>query len=453
MRQYDFEKDKALDEALHDFGSSPQEARELKEIASMLSDLPRAQSSSSFRSELRASLLEKAQSLSRDAGVDRRKKGSGLFAGIYRFQKKLLPRPFFTAAAAIVVAVVALASFYSYGLVKPGKPGGRASWNPFIAMIGQNEQGGSEQQPVGKEDPSSSTGKEPSSEKGSQDRLPGKQGEPEAEEPDPSAVSPVPGETDEDDPALQDPPPGEQESGEEEGDPGRPEPSESEEEQGASLKPAPVFSVEKNMRSIKLAGKIGLPPVYYNTAGTEALAPVEKVNYSWKPRKIVASTAGTEARTIGTSAWAQEILSDEGFSVREGDLLVTNLQETQKGNFVEIFYNSQKSGEQGPKLILHYEEGKGVIGYYYQEQGGIWQPGFYPLLPPSKAFAQVREVEWYAPAERLDFSFQEVFLTYHDFPVLENSRQKTQRLPAYCFLGRETFRNGSEFKLYLLAVP
>lgn len=447
MRQYDSERDEALDEALHDFCSSPQEARELKKIASMFSDLPRAQSSSSFQSKLRTSLLEKAQSASNN--IDRKEK-TGFFAAICKFQKKYIPRPLFTVSAAVVVAVVALTMFYSYGLVKTGA-GGCAPWSPFTAMIEKNEP---EKRDAAEKEPSSAPGKTPAG------QVLGKQEKTETEKSDPSAEPSVSNETEENAPPLEDFPPEELEPGEEEGAerPNLPEqdeqkiyPAGQQEEGNAPLRPAPVFATEKNMRSVKLAGKIKLSPAYYNMVATQAEAPVEKVNYAWKPRKIVASMM--TGAPFGSSSWAQEILSNEGFSVREGDILVINLQETRKGNFAEVFYNSQKSGEAGPKLALHYEEGKGIIGYFYQEQGDIWQPGFYPLLSPSKAFARAREVEWYAPAARLDFSFQEVFLTYHDFIVVENARQKTQRLPAYCFLGRETFHNGGEFKLYLPAIP
>ncbi len=437
MRQYDFEGDETLDETLEELCSSPQETQKLKEMASLLCALPRAQSSSSFQAELRASLLEKGQSIS--GGVDQKKVGFGLLAGIYKYQKKFFPRPFFSAAA-VVMAVVALAAFYNHGPIKLG-PGGRTPQNPSMVMIVQDEP---EQQTTGKESPPSAAGKELKGKLEDNEQV-------EAETRGDELSITSPDKAGKGDPALQVSPSKEQELGKG-GDPGQSVPLEPQDDQDDPLRPAPLFAVEKNLRSIKFAGSINLPPVYYNSTKTETATPAEKVNYAWEPRKIISMMA-REASSIGTPSWAREILSNEGFSVREGDLLISNFQETQKGNFAEVFYSSQKSGEPGLKLVLHYEEGKGILGYYYQEQGEIWQPGFYPLLSPSQAFAQVQGVEWYAPSARLDFSFQEVFLTYHDFLVEENAQQKTRRLPAYCFLGRETFHNGGELKLYLPAVP
>ncbi len=459
MRQYDDEDgrifakalpdealpdDIFLDKAWREFCSSSQEARELEKIASLLAGLPRVQPSSSFQSELKASLLEKSQAMLEGAG--RKKKKSRLFVGMEQYFHRFFSRSINSAAvAAAVVAIIALTVFYNQGATKPG-PGKHAPLNPFIAMFEQNEQ----EQVAGEEN------LPPAEKKALPGDLPdNKAGKTGLEEDGPAVTSPVsPGQEGEVDPPSQGLPPGKQEAvAGERKTPDQFMPPEPENDPEVPLKTAPVFSVEKNMRSIKLAGKINIPPVYYNTTRAEAAAPLENVNYAWKPRKTIASMAGAEVRSIGTPAWAQEILSNEGFSIREGDLLVTNYQETQKGNFVEIFYSSQKSGEPGPKLILHYEEGKGIINYYYQEQGGIWQPGFYPLLSPAQVFARAKEVEWYASAARLDFTFQEVFFTYYDFLVEEKDQRITRRLPAYCFIGRDTFQNSGELQLYLPAVP
>lgn len=405
-------------------------------MASLLYGMPKVQSSSSFQDELRESLMEKSQSAGR--GVEKKSKAAGLFTEVFKYPQKYLSYPLLTAAT--VIMAIALTVFYNQGPVKPG-PGNGILQDPYTAMIEQNEP---DAQAAGENPPPSVVEKE------SPDKLSEQGQEADFQETGTGGTSVTP--PGKDASPSQGQPAKEPESGPEE-DPGKSVPLES---QGETTEPETEFKVGGNLQSFKVAGKINLPPVFYKTTQTEAASPVEKVNHSWKPRKTVASMMPSmmqsEARSIATPEWAKEILSNEGFPVREGDSLESRLQETSEGTFVEVSYSPQKSGVPELPLILHYGEGKGILAYYYQEDGKVLPPGFYSLLSPAQAFEQVQGIEWYASSPRLDFSFQEVYLTYHDFPVEDNAQQKTLRLPSYCFLGRETFNNGGELKLYLPAV-
>ncbi|RJX27323.1 MAG: hypothetical protein C4554_04420 [Dethiobacter sp.] len=408
MRQ--FEWDKSVEELC----SSPEEIQELKNVAFLLWDMPRPQSSSSFQAELKGRLMEKA--LLEENYVCKENKIFQFINKGHKYSRKiLLARPLFTAAAAVLL-IVSLAVFHNQGQVKPFSPEIASPENPSGIEVAQNDPA------VEKEPFVSPVDKGP------------------VEKPSGEGAGNLTGTVPERTPTSG---PGDQPGAT--ADPGKPAVTEE------PLKVAPEFEAWKNQQSFKLAGEIKLPPVYYRVEKDTAVT-VENVSNSWKPRKIVAVSVASEAQITGTKAWAGEILSNEGFIVREGDYLEVNLQETQKGLFVEVFYRPQKSTDNDPTLVLHYQEGTGILSYYYEEEGKAAQPGYYPLLPPAEAFKQVNNLKWYALSQRLDFSFQEVVLTYYDFLLEEDGREKTVKLPAYCFLGMETLHNGGELKLYLPAV-
>jgi hypothetical protein len=409
MRQ--FEWDKSVEELC----SSPEEIQELKKVASLLWDMPRTQSSSSFQAELKERLMEKA--LFEENYVCKENKVLHFINKGYKYSGKvLLARPLFTAAAAVLV-IISLAVFYHQGQVKPYSPEITSPENPPEIIIVQNPEDVETEQYIPPVD---------------QDPVEKPSGESTG-----TLTETVSERTTT--PGAGDKPP-------ENKDPTEPVATEEQ-----PLKDDPEFEAWKNQKSFRLAGQINLPPVYYKVE-KDAAVPAENVSYSWKPRKIVASTVPSEDRIFGTEAWAGEILSNNGFIVREDDYLETNLQETQKGLFAEVFYRPQKSAGNVLTLVLHYQDGTGILSYYYKEEGEAVQPGFYPLLSPAEAFKQADSLKWYAPSQRLDFSFQEVVLTYHDFLLEENGQQKTVKLPAYCFLGMETVHNGGELNLYLPAV-
>jgi hypothetical protein len=408
--------------------------------------MPQVQSSSSFQDELRQSLLEKSSGTG--GNVVRKNKANDLFAGILKFSQKHLS--YYALTAATVLMVVALALFYNEVPVKSG-PGHDRLSDPYTAMIEQKtpagqEQGGDVFPSIVEEGPRVKPPAPSAPSAPGQETEPGETETPGTGEtpvtPPGGDVPPAPGQ-----PANKPEP----EAGTEPKiDPDEPAPPAMQAEPAA---PETEFKVGKNLQSLKVAGNVNLPPVFYRTTSAETDTPVEKINQAWKPRKTVVSMLQSEARSIATPEWAREVFTNEGFPVREGDVLESSLRETSAGALVEVSYLPRKGGLQELPVILHYEEGKGITAYYYQEDGKVLPPGFYTLLSPAKAFEQVRKVEWYAASPRLDFSFQEVYLTYYDFPVGDPDAPQKQRLPAYCFLGRETFNNGGELKLYLPAIP
>jgi len=411
MRQFEWDK------SMEDLCSSPEEVQELKKVASLLWDMPETQSSSSFQAELKAQLMEKA--LSGEKFASKENKVLYLINKGYKYGTKILQsRPLLTAAAAVLV-IISLTVLYNRGQVEPFSPEITSTEKPPGIAVTQNHK------PDDME---------------TEQQTPTVEQEPEVKPPDESNDTPRTGETvpektttPVDNPSVVE---------------GSDEPEVSAEQ---PAREDPEFEAWKNRQSFRLAGVINLPSVYYKVE-QDATVPAENVRYSWKPRKTVFSADPGEARIFGTEAWVAEDLSNNGFIVREGDYLETNLHETQKGLFAEVFYRPHKSADNALTLVLHYQDGTGILSYYYKEEGEVGQPGFYPLLSPAEAFKQADGLKWYAPSQRLDFSFQEVALTYHDFLLEESGRQKSVKLPAYRFLGRETLNNGGELVLYLPAV-
>ncbi|MDO9534708.1 MAG: hypothetical protein Q7J85_05105 [Bacillota bacterium] len=386
MRQ--FEWDKSLEELC----SSEQEVQDLKEVASMFCDMQKTESSSSFRDSLKNNLLKNEKVLK----IPRR---------------KLFTRPLFaTAAAAAVLVIIALSVFSNPRQIDPKitSPGDYppleiAQVDPLVSELDLT--------PGGEED----TNEQPNVD------VPGN-----------GKIDPVPEVSKPKDNTS--------------GDPGS---SATHTPIEDSLKEEPEFEAWRNEKSFKLAGNLLLSPVYYNVTAEEGITPSQNVNYNWKPSKTVVAT-GVAGETVGSKAWARELLLNEGFMPSEADYLRINSQETQKGLFVEVFYRDLKSS--GLTLVLHFQEGKGILAYYYEDMGEAKEAGFYPILSPSKAFEQAKNLEWFGPTQRLNFSFQEVTLTYHLFTIEENGVEKSIKLPAYCFLGMETFNNGGVLKVYLPAV-
>ncbi len=430
MRPYDWDK------SIEELCSSKEEAQELKEVASLLRSMPGVRASSSFQAELKARLMEKALSEDMYAleGNKKENKVLHLMNIGYRYGGKILKaRPLFTAVAAVFV-ILMMAVFYSQGRVEPPAP-------PQIAS--SENPARSESAPEILVEHRAENGEE------ERNSIPAKPGQQELEDSH-GAGNIVPPE---DTPSEKATPPEEtpvKENPDE--DPAGPNVPEVTETQ--PLKSDPEFEVWKNRQHFVVAGQINLPPVYYGVERDAAL-PAERVSCSWTPWKTTPVSKETgESVVFGTEAWAEEILSNNGFIFSDGDYLEINLQETQKGLFAEVFYRPQKNAGKALTLVLHCQEGAGILSYYYKEEGEAAKPGYYPLLTPSEAFKQVDTLQWYASSPRLDlsFQFQEVTLTYNDFLLVKNGRQDTVRLPAYCFLGRETNHNGGVLKLFLPAV-
>jgi len=430
MRQYEWDK------SIEELCSSKEEVQELKEVASLLRSMPGARSSSSFQAELKAQLMEKAlpEDMYALEGNKKENKVLHLMNIGYRYGGKILKaRPLFTAVAAVFV-IIMMAVFYNQGRVEPPIPPQIASSenpaeseSPPEMLVGHHAESGEEERNI----PPAEPGQQESEDSHGTGNI-APPGDTPPEKTTPPEETPIKENPDED-------PTG----------PAVPEVTETQ-----PLKSDPEFEAWKNRQNFVVAGQINLPPVYYGVERDAAL-PAKRVNCSWTPWKTTPVSKGPgDTVVFGTEDWAEETLSNNGFIFSDGDYLECNLQETQKGLFAEVFYRPQKSAGKALTLVLHCQEGAGILSYYYKEEGEAAQPGYYPLLTPSEAFKQADTLQWYASSPRLDlsFQFQEVILTYNDFLLVENGRQDTVRLPAYCFLGREMNHNGGQLKLFLPAV-
>lgn len=426
MPQYEWESIEGL-------CSSEKEAQELQEVASLLSGMPKAQSSPVFRDNLKERLMEKVKDEENAAagGKSRLVDLKGLLS-----RKHSLRSPVFSAAAAVLL-IIAVTFLYNQGIFI-NKPEIADPTNPPPSetyISSSDPQSREEQRPEG------GGNDVPPIESGNEDPLPN--GDPTGEAPDNSEEGSIPEglapetETQESHETRQDP---------EATDPAKPLQGE-----GDLLREEPEFEAWKNERTLALGGQLKPASVYYNVKKEDNPEPVENTRCFWNPRKYVSLAEGAEG-TMGSKAWAEEILLNEGFMVKSRDYLEIVQQETQKGTYAEIIYKERKSGKQNPSLILLCGEKEGIISYYYEEQGRYTEPGFYRLLSPAQAFERVKELRWYTPQQRASFSFQEVSLTYHEFEVEENGRQKTVTLPAYCYLGMYTLSDGDAFQVYVPAI-
>ncbi len=432
-----FEWDKSWDKSMEDLCSSEKEIQKLQEVASLLSGMPKAESSPLFRDNLKERLMEKAgEEGSAPAG-----KKSRLFnlktALLAKKKNSLLGSPVFSAAA-VVLFIVAVTFFYNQSPIidnpEIANPSGPQVPETHISSSDRHSEEGPLSEGVGTDiPPAGREDGDPPPEKDPVKEVPGNH-EDVLTPRDPGD----PGETTPETGILNDPetldPTGPDNNGEEN-----------------PLKEEPEFEAWKNGKVLALGGKLKLASVYYDVKKEDSPDPADNTRCSWDPRKNL-SAAGGEGGTIGTNAWAKEILLNEGFMVESADHLQVNPQETQKGIYAEIIYKERKSGGQNPALILLCGEKEGILGYYYQEQGGAAaEPGFYRLLSPAQAFKHVKELQWYTPQQRMLFSFQKVSLTYHEFEVEENGGQKTITLPAYCYVGMPLSK-GDAIKIYVPAI-
>ena len=208
----------------------------------------------------------------------------------------------------------------------------------------------------------------------------------------------------------------------------------------APLPDEPDFEVYKNYRTFTVAGAIVLN---YGSAADEYYS-VENVRYNWEPNKIV--LAAENGYSFGTTEWARQLLTDEGFRVGTGDTLKVKTHETKKGLYAEIFH------QVSPALVLHVHQERGILAYYYEEKSAVAPQGFYSLLAPAKALEQQLQLKSSIEGQQLNFSFREVRFTYHDFLVEKNGTQEKIRFPAYRFTGGETYQGNDAVSFYVPAV-
>lgn len=413
-----------------DFCSSEEEICELEEMASLLSSMDKEEASPSFRSELKRGVLRE----SRREEEERKTQPIWNRLSLPGFT----PRSVVAAAAAGLLMVV-LATYYVQGEVGIG----------FGALAPEQRSEGialyDAQREQEKQEESRDLLKEadPDEELFAPEKTPG-------EEEDAEETGEIAEEGQEEtQPSPKDPSAEEKEEAKEERKDTREPKKETDknEEEPAEDKPPkdPEFDIWKEHREFKLAGAVDLPGSNFE----KLEAGDHKVNLSFDPNRYMISAAEEDAQEFGTRAWAREILSQLGFVTTSNDYLKVDNQESQKGKFAEVYYKPRGSGY--PTLFIYYQEKEGIHSFYYEERGAASTPGYYELLSPSSAFAQARGVELKATSP-LQYSFKEVSLTYHEFVVEENGRQKKVKLPAYEFTGMETRQDKGEARFYVPAV-
>ncbi len=422
------------DKTMEDLCSSEKEIQELREVASLLCGMQKAQSSPLFKDNLKARLMEGAGT---EASGSPGKK-SGLFklkTFCSRKKNGLLGSPVFSAAA-VLLLIVAVTFFYNQGpavynpeIADPSRP---RDPEIYISSGGRNaeeqfpESGGAVIPPAKGENEDPPPVKDPPEENPAGHEGVSIPEDLEATAPETGIVN---------DPQPVDPAgPGKPVSGEE-----------------GALKKEPDFEALKNGKALALVGKVKPASVYYGVKKEDRPDPADNTRCLWEPRKKTLSNFRGEGGTIGTETWAMEILLNEGFMVKSADQLQVVPQETQKGIYAEIVYKEQSSDRQNPALVLLFGAEEGIMSYYYQEQGEYAEPGFYRLLSPTQAFKQVQELQWYTSQPRMSFTFQEVSLIYYQFEVEEGGGKKTITLPAYCYVGM-SLSHGDAFKVYVPAV-
>jgi len=445
------ERDKILEELfspLEELASPGEETRRLREIASGLVSMEKAEFSSSFRDELRERLLQKAR-LQEEASA----------TWLKRFYKSIVCpakrfRPAFAAVTAAVIIVVLTVFSAQTGNI-PGSEVVDSNKSPqglYISMA--DEMTGLEE-----EEPSSS--EQPASEAEDQ---PGSEAIEEVPSPPRAETEVLPEENPQDSPSSIPEKPvnaGEKPEAGDSGDPGKdavlnaiedPEDPESSFEINEPLLPEePEFQIEGETRNLRLAGAVMLSPLYVGGAGEES-ARYENVSaVLWPDKTDIVALEGEDATIFGSSAWAAELLKTQGFIVQDEDSLDVVTQETQQGSFAEIFYQPGGKESRYPVLILHYDgEQRKILGYFYKEKGAFLEAGYYSLISPAQALKAAQQMEVYSSSEP-SLVFREVDLTFHEFLLEKSGAQQNVTLPAYCFTGRET-KTDSEVKIYLPAI-
>ncbi len=451
-----------MDEFLAEVCSSENECKELQEVASLLHGMKEELPSSSFQASLRKKLMAQARLQSGQAGTSAKNHGHAEEGSAVPtiFEDKEHNRwkrfkPIMAAAAAVMLVLVLYFSFgpqdWRAGVADSDEP-----TDQFFAF--RNFPWLPERMTPAESDTGEVLADEPREEEEtetdpSEGHL-GVDGEqaPETDQPtDPEADAETREDSEDQDAVIAEEPPAQPDDSQDlEGD-GKP--AEGEETQGDSgkeedpISPGPEFDIWEKEQVVRLAGVVDLPKLYYGQVDDER-EPVENIEYSWKPGII--AEASVRSDELGSEEWARKILSDEGFPVSSNDRLEINQQVTQKGTYLEIVFLPRRIASL--PMVIYYQEDRGIIGYYYEENGGTLQTGYYPILSPSRAFEQIEDIQVYSDQQWLDFSFRKVYLEYHEFVIKENGEEQLTRLPAYRFTGTELTQGGSQIHVYLPAV-
>ncbi len=455
-------KKQPMDEFLEELCSSEKERKELQEVASLLHDMKEELPSSSFQASLKKKLMAQARLQSGQAGtpaknhghVEERSAVPSVSINKEHARWKRL-RPILAAAAAVMLVLVLYFSLgpqnWRAGVADSDEPTDRFfAFRSFPRLPERITPAEGDTGDVLAEESRDAQERET-------DPSEGHLGVDEAQVPDadppadPGADTGTPEESEDPDTVITEEPPLQPD------DPQDPEevekPAEGDETQGDSgkeedpISPEPEFDIWEKEQVVRLAGAVDLPKLYYGQVDDEQ-EPVKNIEYSWSPG--VVAEASVSADSLGSEEWARKILSDEGFSVGSNDRLEINQQVTQKGTYLEIVFLPRRNAFL--PMVIYYQEDRGIIGFYYEEKGGTLQAGYYPILSPSRAFEQIKDIPVYSDQQRLDFTFRKVSLEYHEFMVKQNGEQQMTRLPAYRFTGIESSQAGSEIRVYLPAV-
>ncbi len=455
-------KKQPMDEFLEELCSSEKERKELQEVAFLLHEMKEERPSSSFQASLKKKLMAQARLQSGQAGTTAKDHGHAEEGSAVPtiFEHKEHTRwkrfkPIMAAAAAVMLVLVLYFSFgpqnWRAGVADSDEPTDRFFvFRNFHRLPERITPAESDNRDVLAEEPRDEQERETDPSEGYLE-VDGEQASDADQPSDPGADTGTPEESEEQDAVIAEEPPLQPDDSQDLEEVEKP--SEGEDTRGDSgkeedpISPEPEFDIWEKEHVVRLAGAVDLPKLYYGQVDDER-EPVENIEYSWKPGIIAEASVSSD--TLGSEEWARKTLSDEGFPVSSNDRLEINQQVTQKGTYLEIVFLPRRSASL--PMVVYYQEDRGIIGYYYEEKGGTFQAGYYPILSPSRAFEQIKDIPVYSDQQRLDFSFRKVSLEYHEFVIKENGEQQLTRLPAYRFTGVESSQGGSEIHVYLPAV-
>ena len=484
------ERDKAHEDLflpLEELLSDDEESDKLREIASGLANMEKAEFSSSYRDELRSRLLQKARlqhkeaaavaadtaavaaaaaaavttSAAEPAPMKRESKGrdnwltrlyNNLFPGRLQhaassavaLSSRRIQQVFTSAATILLVAVLVI---YSIPMVEDiadspvgGVDGPVDLHPPVILSVGNDvDPTRAEDDPLTGDNPGAQgpeTGESPG-------ETSGQTGTPSQGTPQNTSNNNA----------------SDVQTGEEEGDSAATAPApegadlESDDDNPSLPGEKPVFQIDGNLRTPRLAGALQLQPFYAaggeegNNEGTS----YENVAAALKPNNKFLIASIVDANKFGSRGWAAELLLNQGFTVRDADRLEIVTQDTQQGLFAEISYQPGGSGSNSPVLIVNCAEDKKILGYYYQENGANQEAGYYSLLTPTQALKSIQQHLTVYSTSQPSLTFREVAFTFASFTLVVNGVEESVTLPAYYFLGQEETTK-SEVKIYLPAI-
>lgn len=419
------------DSSFEEQSTSEQEAEDLKEVASMISNMERTEVSSSFQARLKESLMAEANP--RGSHVAR------ILSAITRPVTNRGPlklRPIY--AVAVVIVLFFTFSTFSNGLnIGPVRDGAFSTDNgadTFIVVNGEEEKDDKHrqidaavpQEEDEEEDDDKDKDKDEDREEDVKDeeeedvKEDKEQKEDEKEDEDREVIIAENGdeaerETDERDPAEE-----------------KDEEKTVDDEDKEDRDKEPEFKILEDRRSFEFAGSVKISPFYSPAEEESELNPVENVDYSW-PHPF--TVAVNDEKPFASKEWGEEFLSKEGFLVSKNNMQI-DTHETEEEKYAEIFFRPEGSSPEDPQMVAHVQKDEGIISYYYEEEGRVLEPGFYQVSAPREVFDNnFDSLEVFASSAELSFSINQVWPTYHEFTVEMDEEEEPKELPAYGYKG------------------